>query len=157
MKANAETSRAQWSIGQMADLVDLPTHVLRFWEDEGLVTPTRDPSGYRRYGRDDLARLMAIRANQAAGMTLPQIRTLLDGQAPDRHSVLTQHLADLDARERALHRSRAMTEHALRCAAHDIATCPNFTQHLDDVVAGVVTGMPPGTAPPARTPGARLP
>lgn len=149
MKANAEQSCGLWSIGQIAELVGLPAHVLRFWEDEGLIAPARDTSGYRRYGRDDLVRMFAIRGNQSAGMTLPQIRTLLDGQAPDRHAILTQHLAELDARERALHRSRAMTEHALDCEAHDIATCPNFARHVDDVVAGVVTGPPAATDPNA--------
>ncbi|YAL83445.1 MerR family transcriptional regulator [Dermacoccaceae bacterium W4C1] len=142
MKAN---DVQQWSIGRLARQVDLPTHVLRFWEDEGLLNPDRDASGYRRYNRDDLVRVVTIQRSRMSGMSLEQIKTLLDGQAPDRHQVLTDHLADLDAREAEIHRSRAMTEHAMRCRAHDIAACPNFAAHVADVISALdppATGIP---------------
>ena len=88
------------------------------------MTPERDASGYRRYGRQDLVRVAVILRNQAAGMSLEQIGVLLDAEARGRHDVLEAHLRDLDERARSIERSRAMTEHALRCRAHDIAACP---------------------------------
>ena len=36
----------------------------------------------------------------------------------------------------ALRLSRAMTEHALRCRAHDIVACPRFSQHVADLTDG---------------------
>lgn len=43
-------------------------------------------------------------------------------------------------------RSREMTQHALDCRAHDIATCPNFAASVSDIIAE--------TAPPVLGPNA---
>ncbi len=120
----------------MASRFDLPTNVLRHWESLGLLSPERDASGYRRYGRGDLVRVAVILRNQAAGMSLERIGVLLDAEARGRHEVLEAHLRDLDARATSIERSRAMTEHALRCRAHDIAACPRFAGFVDDLVEG---------------------
>ena len=42
------------SIGEAAARFGLDTHVLRYWEDEGLLRPVRDGAGRRRYGDDDV-------------------------------------------------------------------------------------------------------
>lgn len=125
-----------WSISDLAGRFDLPTHVLRHWESIGLIDPRRDASGYRRYGHDDLVRVAIIQRNKVAGMTLEQIRVLLDAEAWGRHQVLEAHLRDIDERMLALERSREMTEHALRCRAHDITSCPRFVAAVADLVEG---------------------
>ena len=124
-----------WSIGQMAARFGLETHVLRHWEDVGLLSPRRDGAGRRRFGQDDLVRIAVILRSKAAGMSLEQIAVMLDAGAADRHQVLEAHLAELDRRMGEMQRSRAMTEHALRCRAHDIATCPRFKEGVADLVA----------------------
>lgn len=125
-----------WTVGELAARFDLPTNVLRHWETLGLLTPERDASGYRRYRHGDLVRVAVIVRNKAAGMTLEQIGVLLDGEAAGRHEVLEAHLRDLDERARSIERSREMTEHALRCRAHDIVACPRFAQHVADLTDG---------------------
>jgi MerR family transcriptional regulator, copper efflux regulator len=75
-------------------------------------------------------------------MSLDQILVLLDSGAPERHQVLEAHIADLDRRMEEMRRSREMTEHALRCRAHDIATCPRFSAIVEDLVTGVRVGFP---------------
>jgi hypothetical protein len=48
-----------------------------------------------------------------------------------------------------------MTEHALRCKAHDIATCPRFAAAVADLVDGTATGPFDGrSAEPAGATGA---
>ena len=127
---------ATWTVGELAARFDLPTNVLRHWESLGLLTPARDASGYRRYAQGDLVRVAVILRNKSAGMTLEQIGVLLDGEAQGRHEVLEAHLRDLDERARSIERSREMTEHALRCRAHDIVACPRFSQHVADLTEG---------------------
>ena len=124
------------SIGEAAARFGLDTHVLRHWEDMGLLLPARDAADRRRYERDDLVRIAVIVRSKAAGMSLEQIAVLLDAEAPERHQVLEAHLADLDRRMEEMRRSRAMTEHALHCRAHDIATCPRFKAAVEDLVEG---------------------
>ncbi len=124
-----------WSVGDIAARFDLPTNVLRHWESVGLLAPARDAAGRRRFGQDDIVRIAVIQRSKAAGMSLEQIAVLLDEGSAGRHQVLQQHLDDLDRRMQEMLISREMTEHAMRCRAHDIATCPNFRTYVDDIVA----------------------
>ena len=135
------------SIGDAAARFDLPTHVLRHWEDVALLHPDRDAAGRRLFSDDDLVRIGVIVRSKAAGMSLDQIGILLDEQAPERHRVLEAHLEDLARRMADMERSRRMTEHALRCRSHDITTCPRFRAIMDEVVAG--TGRWRDAEPPA--------
>jgi len=140
MKSSALMT-GQESIGEMARRFGLETHVLRHWEDVRLLAPARDAAGRRRYGRDDVVRVATVVRSKAAGMTLDQIQVLLDAGAPERHQVLEAHLADLDRRMAEMRVHREMTEHALRCKAHDIATCPRFAAAVQDLVDGATTSF----------------
>ncbi|MCK2035812.1 MerR family transcriptional regulator [Microbacterium sp. SSW1-49] len=133
MKSSPESP---WSVGEVAARFDLPTNVLRHWETVGLLRPARDSAGRRRYGEDEVVRIAVIQRSKAAGMTLEQIGVLLDDGSAGRHHVLQEHLDDLDRRMEEMRRSREMTEHAMRCRSHDIATCPRFRAGVADVLAG---------------------
>lgn len=109
--------------------------MLRHWESVGLLRPARDTAGRRRYGQDDVVRIAVIQRSKAAGMTLDQIAVLLDDGSAGRHEVLQRHLDDLDRRMEDMRRSREMTEHAMGCRSHDIATCPRFRASVEDVLA----------------------
>ncbi|KIP92635.1 MerR family copper efflux transcriptional regulator [Microbacterium foliorum] len=132
MKSSVESP---WSVGEVAARFELPTNVLRHWETVGLLRPARDSAGRRRYGQDDVVRIAVIQRSKAAGMTLDQIAVLLDDGSAGRHEVLQQHLDDLDRRMEDMRRSREMTEHAMGCRSHDIATCPRFRASVADVLA----------------------
>jgi len=130
MKSSAE------SIGETAARFGVETHVLRHWEDAGLLRPQRDAAGRRRYADDDSVRIAVILRNKAAGLSLDQIRVLLDEGAPDRHRVLQEHIIELERRAADITRAREMTQHALHCRAHDITQCGQFRSHVEDVLAG---------------------
>ena len=140
-------NEVRWSVGELAHRFELPTHVLRHWESMGLLAPERDSAGRRRYREDDAYRIAVIVSSKAAGMSLDQIRSLLDAGADDRRQILTDHLADLAARMAEMERSRHLTEHALECRAHDVANCPNFRAHVADLVAGTRRGLHPERHP----------
>ncbi|WZH38306.1 MAG: MerR family transcriptional regulator [Microbacterium enclense] len=136
------------SIGEAAAQFGLDTHVLRYWEDEGLLHPDRDTAGRRRYSDDDSVRIAVVLRNKAAGLSLDQIRVLLDEGAPDRHRVLEEHIAELDRRAADIAEARAMTEHALRCRSHDITQCRRFRSHVADVLSGEARWLLIHTEPP---------
>lgn len=135
------------SIGETAARFGLDTHVLRHWEEMGLLEPERDESGYRRYGEREAVRIGLILCNKVAGLSLEQVRTVLDSDVPDRRRELTAHVADLDRRIAAMLRARSMTLHALECDEHDVAACPRFQEHLQEVLDGVAARFRP-LAPP---------
>ena len=123
------------SIGDVARVMGLRTNVLRHWETEGLLSPERDARGRRRYSKDQVVRIAVIQRSKGAGMTRAQIGVMLDDGDRERHEVLQQHLDDVDRRMEDIRRSRAMTEHALNCRAHDIIACPRFREGVADVMA----------------------
>ena len=137
----SSTQNVSWSVGELAARFELETHVLRHWEDVGLLAPERDPAGRRRYGRDDLVRVAVIVRSKAAGMSLSQIAVLLDSDAEDRRRILQEHLDDLARRMKEMARSREMTQHSMDCRAHDVATCPGFRAGVEDLLAGTRTSM----------------
>jgi DNA-binding transcriptional MerR regulator len=96
-------------IGELTRQSGVPATALRFYEQAGLLqTPERTSSGYRVYDADVLPRLRFIRAAQAVGLTLDDIRQILrirdDGTAPCQHVLilLEQRRAEVAARIREL-------------------------------------------------------
>jgi len=110
-------------IGELADAAGTSTKTLRFYEEQGLLPePERTPSGYRDYGLESLDRIGFIHRGQASGLTLAQIREVLDirdgGHAPCEHvrDLLGHRLADIDAQ---IHRLTELREAVARL--HDEA------------------------------------
>lgn len=124
----------EWTVGQVAERFDLPTNVLRHWETVGLLSPERDAADRRRYRRDDVVRVAVIQRNKAAGMSLDQIRTLMDSEARGRHEILEAHIADLDRKMDEMRRSKEMAQHAFDCEEHDMTSCPGFRKHVNDLL-----------------------
>ncbi len=65
----AMASRSFMSIGEVLaqlrpEFPDVTISKIRFLESEGLVEPERTPSGYRKFSRDDVARLKYVLAAQ---------------------------------------------------------------------------------------------
>jgi DNA-binding transcriptional MerR regulator len=63
--ASSSTARAFMSIGEVltqlrSEFPDTTISKLRFLESEGLVEPERTPAGYRKYTREDVARLRYV-------------------------------------------------------------------------------------------------
>lgn len=89
-------------IGELAEATGTTTKTLRFYDDTGLLRSDRATNGYRDYGQDAVARLDFIRRGRAAGLTLAQIREVIDiretGAAPCRHvhDLLGARLDDID-------------------------------------------------------------
>ncbi len=107
-------------IGELAESVGLPSQTIRFYEHEGLLPPARrQTNGYRVYDDTTLNRLGFIRAAQAAGLTLSEIRSIVDlrddGDAPCTHVTALLHtkLDDVRVRRQELDTLASELEHLL--------------------------------------------
>jgi MerR family transcriptional regulator, copper efflux regulator len=119
------------SIGEVAARFGLPTHVLRYWEAEGLLTPAR-AGDRRRYTDADLHRVAAILISKEAGFGLADIRTMLAVRsAPARREVMARHRERLLARIARAQAALDMLEGG-PCPHDDIMTCPHFQGLLAD-------------------------
>ncbi|MEV6360871.1 MerR family transcriptional regulator [Nocardia asteroides] len=123
------------TIGTAAARFGLATHVLRHWEDHGLLTPDRDAAGRRRYRDTDLDTIAMIVLGKKAGLSLDDLALLFTG-TPDR-ATRTQVLREQRARLLdQLARTRAALDavtHVLDCDAEDFRTCPHFLDQLATV------------------------
>jgi DNA-binding transcriptional MerR regulator len=127
MTSATEASAADrtWTVGELADELGITTRTLRFYEAEGLIAPARTGSA-RVYDHRDRARLRLILRGKRFGMSLSEIREIVDmydGAASSERRQLETLLArlgeigeDLRARERDLARTlREVAEVAARC------------------------------------------
>jgi len=100
-----ERADAEYSIGELAAEFDVTPRAIRFYEAEGLLAPRRD--GQRRiYTPRDRTRLKLTLRGKRLGLTLSEIRDLIDMYEPgrDERPQLERFLAVLEAHKTALER-----------------------------------------------------
>jgi DNA-binding transcriptional MerR regulator len=104
-------------IGELAARTEVPTRLLRYYEDQGLLGPGRSANGYRDYEPDDVPRVLQIRGLIDAGVPTAIIREILPcledpatirvrDPAPDLLAALERRRGQLDARIQCLVRNR---------------------------------------------------
>jgi DNA-binding transcriptional MerR regulator len=106
-----ETERAEFSISELAREFDVTPRAIRFYEDQGLLAPRRD--GQRRiYSPRDRTRLKLTLRGKRLGLTLSEIRDLIDMYEPgrDERPQLERFLAVLEAHKASLLQQRADLE-----------------------------------------------
>jgi DNA-binding transcriptional MerR regulator len=98
-----------YTIGQLASAANVPTSTVRFYERAALLKPdARTGGNYRAYGPQALERLRFIRAAQAIGFSLDDIRELLglthsdDPPCDEVVSLTRKRLADVRQRLKEL-------------------------------------------------------
>jgi DNA-binding transcriptional MerR regulator len=121
----------QYTITQLARAASVPATTLRYYERAGLVLPKgRSQGNYRLYTDESLHRLWFIRAAQAVGFTLDDVRTLLGLQSGNEPScrevqaLIEDRLSDIDKRLNDLKRVQRVLSASLRkCRQNARARC----------------------------------
>jgi DNA-binding transcriptional MerR regulator len=106
-----ETERAEFSISDLAREFDVTPRAIRFYEDQGLLAPRRD--GQRRiYTPRDRTRLKLTLRGKRLGLTLSEIRELIDMYDPgrDERPQLERFLSVLESHKSSLQQQRADIE-----------------------------------------------
>jgi DNA-binding transcriptional MerR regulator len=106
-----ETERAEFSISELAREFDITPRAIRFYEHQGLLAPRRD--GQRRiYSPRDRTRLKLTLRGKRLGLTLSEIRGLIDMYEPgrDERPQLERFLAVLEAHKASLLQQQADLE-----------------------------------------------
>lgn len=67
------------TVGRLAAEADLSPHAIRYYESVGLIpAPARSEAGYRLYPRSELRRLQLISRAKMLGLSLAEIKALVD-------------------------------------------------------------------------------
>ena len=155
MTAPDSPGLAGMSIGAVLDLLrpefpDVTMSKIRFLEAEGLVTPERAPSGYRRFSAHDCARLRFIlTAQRDQYLPLKVIKAQLDaqpdGELPQNAAYPAPRLVPVDEpgagemHEREMHGVRLRREDVLERSGVEPALLTALCK------AGVITTGPGGS------------
>ncbi|WP_445509472.1 MerR family transcriptional regulator [Rossellomorea marisflavi] len=94
----------EYTIKKLSDLAGVSTRTLRYYDEIGLLTPSRiNSSGYRIYGRVEVDRLQQIMFYREMGMELEGIKLILDDPDFDSVGALKEHRSRLvEKKERLL-------------------------------------------------------
>jgi MerR family redox-sensitive transcriptional activator SoxR len=139
--------QALMDISQVAARAGVAASALRFYESEGLIEAVSTPGRRRKFPRAVLRRLAFIRAAQAVGLSLDEIRAALtslpNGRTPtaaDWGAISSAWTPMLDARIAALTRMRNALTSCIGCGCLSLRRCAIYN---------------PGDAAQKRGPGAR--
>ncbi|MDX1343883.1 MerR family DNA-binding transcriptional regulator [Reinekea sp. G2M2-21] len=122
----------QFSIRDLADEFDITTRTIRFYEDKGLMTPTR--AGQRRiYSKRDRARLKLILRGKRLGFSLDEIQHLVDlYETPDdERPQLEKYLETLSRHKQTLLQQKQDLEKTLEELTQAEADCRAQIQRLN--------------------------
>ncbi len=110
------------TIGELAKAADVPSSTVRYYERTGILKArSRSASNYRLYSEEDAQRLRFIRAAQATGLTLEDVKELLRPAPCGRvQGVIEGRLETVEARMRELRHVRRVLRRSLEeCREHE--------------------------------------
>tara|TARA_R110001592_G_scaffold306270_2_gene579188 strand:- start:2958 stop:3359 length:402 start_codon:yes stop_codon:yes gene_type:complete len=127
-------------IGELALLTDCQTVTIRYYEKEGLLPkPMRSGGNFRLYGQAHVERLNFIRRCRSLGMTLIEVRVLLqyrdtpDQDCSEINALLDKHIQHLETRVEELSQLRrnlvALRE---KCAGEQTTVSCGILQGLSE-------------------------
>lgn len=107
-KNAASQTELTFTIGDLAEQLDISTRTIRYYEERGLINPQRTSGGQRVYTRRDRGRLKLILRAKRAGFGLEESKPVLDlydivpsehlhaAQAEKLERMVTRRVAELD-------------------------------------------------------------
>ncbi len=125
--ADSPAPRTRFTITDLAREFDITPRAIRFYEDQGILAPTREGRGglKRVYSPRDRTRLKLTLRGKRLGLTLTQIRELIDmyespkdavAQARKFLAILEQHRATLEQQREDLEVTLAeIGQHEAEC------------------------------------------
>lgn len=123
-------------IGELARSTGVSVRALRYYEEKGVLTPERTPSGYRVFREADVRTVRHVQALLAAGLGLDLIGEILSCMKGEK-------LLLEDCRERLTHERQRMTD--------DIDRINAARSMLDSLLATPATSGTPGDGDPRLT------
>lgn len=95
------------TIKEIEALTGLSRTNIRYYEQEGLITPTRSENRYRDYSQADVDTLLRVRLLRSLDLPLEEIKKLLQGG--DLSLTLKQHLRNLEEKADSIDHAKTLT------------------------------------------------
>lgn len=119
------------NIGKAANQSGMQTRTIRFYEQEGLITPARRNNGYREYSDADVHKLRFLHRARGLGFSLEECRQLMSLYADksrasaDVKAIANQHLEHIRIKIIELQSLQGTLEHLVKsCRGDRRPECP---------------------------------
>ena len=123
------------TIKEVEELAEMPRANIRFYEAEGLLTPTRSANGYRDYSEEDLLVLKKIKLLRSLHMSLEEIKALHTGQQ-ELSVVLEQQIKKLSVDKEDLDKAQTVCETMYRDGSeYESLDAEKYLQNLKNEVS----------------------
>jgi DNA-binding transcriptional MerR regulator len=96
----------RWRVGELARVTGLTVRTLHYYDELGLLSPSRTSSGHRVYAAADVERLYRIRLMRGLGLDLDEVGAALAVDGWDPLPATRRHLRAVDERLAQGHRLR---------------------------------------------------
>lgn len=126
------------NIGIVSKRSGLPAKTIRYYEDIGLVCPSRGENGYRDFSAHDLVKLSFVGRARSVGFSIEECRMLLSlYQKKQRTSsevkaVAEKHLVSIEAKIREMQEMSGMLRDL-------VARCNNDDNHECAIMDGLAS------------------
>ncbi len=120
---------AEISITEVTQQTGVRPSTLRYYEEIGLIHPTRRVGGRRQYDESVFQRLALIQTGQQAGFTLAEVgvllQTVLDAESrgAEWHALANRKLREMDAMLRNIQNMKRLLEDIMNCDDASLAEC----------------------------------
>ncbi|MFL6083738.1 MAG: MerR family transcriptional regulator [Mycobacterium sp.] len=111
-------------IGDAAAVLAVAPHVLRHWEDVGLLRPRRLSSGHRAYDDQTIGQARMIQICQRAGLSLTEIKELGVGDRGNRVALIESKRAQIAQQVWGLRLADKFLAHIAHCEHPVTSECP---------------------------------
>jgi MerR family Zn(II)-responsive transcriptional regulator of zntA len=142
-----------FTIGKLAERAQVSADSIRFYEREGLISPTqKSEAGYRLYTEEAVRRLTFIKHAQQCGFSLADIRELLEMRSDEKaccddiYRVAVEKKLQLESKIKALNSMSRSLSHLIEQCSHDqkpLEDCP--------ILGALEAGIAPQMADVARS------
>jgi MerR family transcriptional regulator, copper efflux regulator len=110
-------------IGDAAATLAVAPHVLRHWEDVGLLRPKRLSSGHRAYDDQTIGQARMIQICQRAGLSLAEIKELAARDRRNRVALIESRRAQIAEQVSNLRLADKFLAHIAQCEHPVISEC----------------------------------
>ena len=119
------------NISQAAAATGLPAKTIRYYEDIGLIRPTRSANGYRTFDETNVHQLNFLARARALGFSIDNCRSLLtlwqdhDRASADVRRIAAAHLTEIERKIKDLSAMQDTLKDLVRtCEGDNRPDCP---------------------------------
>jgi Cu(I)-responsive transcriptional regulator len=119
------------NISQVSEKSGLPSKTIRYYEEIGLISPSRSANGYRSFSDSDFHKLAFLARARALGFSIEDCRTLMalyedkSRASADVKQIAEQHIVQIEEKLAQLQAMRdTLQDLARACPGNNRPDCP---------------------------------